>query len=125
MASANFTGTPSGSYYVAVKHRNGLQTWSANPIPVNGSLYDFTTSNTKAFGDNMKEVENGLWAFYSGDLNADDNIDLLDMSLMEVDINLFNFGYLGTDVNGDGNVDLLDVPVMEENINNFIFTSRP
>lgn len=125
LASANFTGTPSGSYYVAVKHRNGLQTWSANPIPVNGSLYDFTTSNTKAFGDNMKEVENGLWAFYSGDLNADDNIDLLDMSLMEVDINLFNFGYLGTDVNGDGNVDLLDVPVMEENINNFIFTSRP
>ncbi|HNB82661.1 MAG TPA: hypothetical protein PLP14_11205, partial [Chitinophagaceae bacterium] len=72
----------SGNYYLAVKHRNGLQTWSSNyitmgPTPVN---YDFTTAANQAFNSNQTEVSPGVFAFYSGDVNADENLDLLDVS---------------------------------------------
>lgn len=115
------------SYYVAIRHRNGLTTWSANPIAFNASdvSYDFSSSNNKAYGDNMVEVEPGLWALYTGDLNYDDNIDLLDNPILETDISEFLFGYLASDLNGDGNVDLLDVPTLESNIYNFVFSSQP
>ncbi len=113
--------------YIVIKHRNGMQTWSANPILFNTTnvTYDFTIAAGQAFGDNQIEVETGIWAIYVGDLNFDENIDLLDETPMEADINNFVFGYYATDINGDGNVDLLDLPVMEVNINNFIFSVHP
>ncbi|MBK7761895.1 MAG: serine hydrolase [Bacteroidetes bacterium] len=124
MAYTNFP--LSGLYYLVIKHRNGIETWSANPIAILANTnYDFTTSINKAFGLNQIEVESGVWAFYSGDLNSDENIDLLDLGFIEVDINLFQFGYFATDLNGDGNVDLLDLPVLEENVNNFVFSNHP
>jgi hypothetical protein len=73
----------------------------------------------------MVEVDPGVWAFYSGEINQDENIDLLDVALMEDDINNFQFGYFATDINGDGNVDLLDLPKPELNVNNFIFSAHP
>ncbi len=116
----------SGFNYIVVKHRNGLQTWSAEPIAISSiTNYDFTTAANKAFGNNMIEVEPGVWAFYSGDLNQDENIDLLDLSPLEIDINNFSFGYFATDINGDGNVDLLDNPLVENNINSFVFSVHP
>jgi len=116
-----------GNYYVAVKHRNGLQTWSSVPVSVGVApiTYDFSNTAGKAYGSNQTEVETGVWALYSGDLNLDENIDLLDLSNLELDINTFIFGYYATDINGDGNVDLLDAPVVEGNINNFIFSFHP
>lgn len=115
------------SYYVAIRHRNGLTTWSANPVAFNASdvSYDFSSTNTQAYGDNLVEVESGVWALYSGDLNYDDNIDLLDNPILESDINGFMYGYLASDLNGDGNVDLLDVPTLESNIYSFVFSSQP
>ncbi len=117
----------SGSYYIAMKHRNGLQTWSATPVTVGTSpiTYDFTTASNKAYGNNMIEMEPGKWAIFSGDLNADENIDLVDYSVIETDINLFSGGYFATDLNGDGNVDLLDATLAEGNVNAFIFSSHP
>jgi hypothetical protein len=116
-----------GNYYIAIKHRNAIQTWSASPISFAASQinYDFTTDANKAYGNNMKELEPGVWAFYSGDINQDENIDLIDLSLLEGDINSFAYGYLATDINGDGNVDLLDLTSLETNINNFIFSNHP
>src|SRR5204862_213836 len=40
---ATFPSTATGSYYIVVKHRNSIATWSASPqtITSNG-LYDFT-----------------------------------------------------------------------------------
>jgi hypothetical protein len=89
------------------------------------TYYDFTTSANKAYGANQSEVENGVWALFSGDINQDENIDLLDLNNIEIDINNFLFGYLATDINGDGNVDLLDIPIVEGNINDFIFSLKP
>jgi len=126
-AVCNFPWNFIGSYYLSVKHRNTVETWSSYPIFRGNcpSIYDFTTSDTKAFGNNMTEVENGVWAFYAGDITQDENIDLIDITGVENDINTFQFGYFATDINGDGNVDLLDSPVLEENVNNFIYSVHP
>jgi hypothetical protein len=116
-----------GSYYVVINHRNSIQTWSASPVAI-GALpvsYDFATAANKAYGDNMKEVENGIWAFFGGEINQDENVDLLDLGILEADINDFQFGYISSDVNGDGNVDLLDSPMVEQNINDFIYSNHP
>lgn len=120
-------GAITGNYYIAISSRNSLLTWSSEPVNiVNGTnFYDFTTESTAAYGNNLKEVEPGIWAFYSGDLNADENLDLLDIGAVETDINNFQFGNFPTDVNGDGNVDLLDTPALEANIGNFIFSNHP
>ncbi len=126
--TVTFSGTAAigQSYYIVLKHRNAIQTWSANPVLLNeNTTYDFTTAANKAYGDNQVEVSPNVWAFYSGDLNADENIDLLDASTVETDINAFAFGYFATDINGDGNVDLLDAPIVETNINGFVFSSHP
>ncbi|MBK7761869.1 MAG: hypothetical protein IPI46_00665 [Bacteroidetes bacterium] len=116
-----------GSYYIVIKHRNGMQTWSSNPVAV-GAIpvtYDFTISASQAYGSNQIEVEPGIWAFYSGDINQDENADLLDASLLEASIANFDFGYFATDINGDGNVDLLDSPMLEANVNGFIYSVHP
>jgi hypothetical protein len=117
----------SGHYYIAVKHRNALQTWSADslllgPTPAN---YDFTTDITKAYGNSMIQVENGIWAFFSGDVNLDENIDLADLGSVDMDIFNFAYGYEASDLNGDGNVDLLDTNPLEDNIPNYIFSIHP
>jgi hypothetical protein len=124
-AFVNFGTT--GLYYLVIKHRNGLETWSAAPVSVTvaSSTYDFSTAANKAYGDNQSEVESGVWAIFSGDIVADENIDLLDLGLLENDISNFAFGNFATDINGDGNVDLLDNPVIEGNINDFVFAIKP
>lgn len=117
----------SGNYYIAVKHRNAIQTWSANPVALGPTptTYDFSTSDAQAYGNNQIEVSTGIWAFFSGDVVIDENMDLLDISTIETDISAFGSGYLSTDINGDGNVDLLDSPPVETNISNFIFSNHP
>jgi hypothetical protein len=114
-------------YYVAIRHRNGLLTWSANPIAFDSTtvVYDFSSSSSKAYGDNMLEVEPGVWAMYSADLNQDQNVDLLDMPILEADIAEYMFGYAATDLNGDGNTDLLDVIYMDYGIANYLFSMYP
>ncbi len=117
---------PSGNHYLVIKHRNTVESWSKEPIAITPiTTYDFTTAANKAYGDNQIEVESGIWAFYSGDLNADENIDLLDLSIVQNDITNFEFGYIATDLNGDGNVDLLDAPIVEGNVNDFVFSYHP
>lgn len=126
-ASCNFPWTYIGSYYLSIRHRNSIETWTSFPVTRGQCplLYDFTDAASKAFGNNMLEIEPGHWAFYTGDISQDENIDLLDASYLEASINNFEFGYVTTDLNGDGNVDLLDSPVLESNINGFIFSAHP
>ena len=116
-----------GSYYLVIKHRNALQTWSANPIPISFStpLYDFTNAASKAFGDNMVQVETGVWALYSGDLNQDTNVDNADFSVWESDANISAYGDYATDLNGDGNVDNADFSVWEANANSSRYAMMP
>ena len=125
--SASFATAPAGSYYIAVKGRNMIQTWSATAQTVGTTplSYDFSTSASQAYGDNMKEIESGVFAMYSGDLNSDDNVDNVDFTTWEVDASEFAFGDYATDMNGDGNVDNVDFLIWETNASNFIFAIYP
>ena len=117
-----------GNYFVAVKNRSAVETWStaAMAFTAGGTTsYDFTTADNKAYADNMTEVEPGVWAMYSGDINQDGNVDGADYSLWETDYNDFASGYYPTDLNGDGNVDGADYSIWEANYNNFISTQHP
>ena len=111
-----FTKASSGSYYIIVKHRNHLETWSGLPqtfvsgVPLS---YDFTTDSTKAFGMNMKKV-GSVWVLIVGDANQDGSIDAIDVTDLLIP-QFGNIGYLSCDFNGDGSVDADDVPYMIEN----------
>ncbi|MBK7763954.1 MAG: SBBP repeat-containing protein [Bacteroidetes bacterium] len=118
---------PVGSYYIAIKHRNTVETWSTNPVFINTVpvLYNFTLSSNNAYGANMNEVEPNVWACYTGNVNTDENIDLLDVGLIENDLINYYWGYYSTDLNGDGNIDLLDMSIIDGNVQQFIFSAHP
>ena len=125
-AACTFSTAQSGSFYIAVKHRNALETWSANPVLIGASSsYNFSASANKAYGDNMIEVESGVWAFYSGDINQDGFIEGSDFPLLFNSNDNFEEGYLITDLNGDGFVEGSDYPILFNNSDNFIESMHP
>jgi hypothetical protein len=105
------------SYYIAVRHRNSIETWSANPVTISAiTNYDFTTFASQAYGGNQIEVEPVVWAMYSGDINQDGAIDGFDYTLLDPDIIAGASGYLTTDLSGDGIVDAYDYILLDPNI---------
>jgi len=115
ISSVVFSKAPNGNYYIIVKHRNHLETWSGLPLIFNTSIpvnYDFTTDSTKAYGFNMKKIGNA-WVLIVGDENQDGSIDAVDVS--DLIIQYGNIGYLSCDFNGDASVDAADVPYMIAN----------
>ena len=115
------------SYYIAVFHRNAVQTWSDLPVTFSGvTNYDFTTAATQAHGSNMIQVAPGVFALYSGDIAPQDEVvDITDQGYVGNDIQNFAFGYVATDVSGDGVVDITDQAIVDNNINNFVGSIHP
>ena len=125
ITTCNFSGV-NGNYFIVVKHRNSIETWSANPVLiVANTAYDFTTSANKSFGSNQIEVEPNIWAIYSGDIDQNSSIDNSDFSLWEADANNFATGYISSDLNGDGSVDNSDFSTWETNANAFVSVVKP
>jgi hypothetical protein len=126
-ATATFGTAPSGSFYIAVKHRNTLETWSSAPQTVGSTplTYDFTTAVNKAYGDNMIELESGVYGFYSGDINQDGFIEAFDYPQLFNDSDNLLEGYQTTDLNGDGFVEAFDYPILFNNSDNLIETLHP
>ena len=114
------------SFYIVVKHRNSIETWSA--LPVNNTYgliqYDFTQQITSAFGQNLKQVGSGFGLF-SGDINQDGIVDALDYILLDNQAAINAKGYLPEDLNGDGSVDIFDMLLLENNANEFIGVKKP
>jgi hypothetical protein len=108
-------------FYLVVKHRNGLETWSASPQTFSsGALtYNFTAAANRAFGSNMI-LKSTKWCIYSGDVNHDGSVDLTDLIAVDNDNANFVTGYVNTDVNGDGSVDLSDLIIVDNNNAAFI-----
>ena len=126
--SVGFPSVVSGSYSIAIRHRNTIQTWSATPVTVGSSPvnYDFSTAANMAYGDNQAMIETGVWAMYTGDLNQDNYIDGNDFPQFNLDNNNSLSGeYAGTDMNGDGFVDGNDFPVFDINSSNSIVSLFP
>lgn len=125
--NCQFSGSVIGqSYYIVVRHRNHLETWSDSAVLLSqNSTYDFSTMAGKAYGNNQVELEPNIFAFYCGDINQDGVIDGLDYNDWETDNNNFSAGYLATDLNGDGIADGLDFIYWEQNNNGFVGVMMP
>ncbi|MBX7043276.1 MAG: hypothetical protein K1X85_10260 [Ignavibacteria bacterium] len=129
-ASLNFANMTTGSYYLQVRHRSALETWSSAGVllTVGGtSFYNFSTSPAQAYGSNLMQADASplRYAFYSGDVNQDGTIDATDVSLIDNDAYNFVCGYVATDVNGDGCVDGSDALIADNNAYNFISVIAP
>jgi len=127
-----FNNAPTGQYYLVTKHRNTIETWSrpSGEILVNnGSTYgyNFTSSASQAFGNNMTQVDVSPSRFgvYSGDVNQDGAVEGSDLS--RIDNDAFNFitGYVATDLTGDNVVDAIDAAICDNNAFNLVVVSRP
>ncbi len=130
-ATGAFNSAATGNYYVVVKHRNSIETWSAGTIAFtqNASVaYDFTDVQSRAYDNNLTQVNSSpiRWAVYGGDVNQDGYVDPLDLSL--VDQGSFNYlsgRGLAEDVNGDGYVDPLDLSIVDNNSFNYVGVQKP
>ncbi len=71
-----FANVPSGSYYVAIRHRNHLGIVTANTHLLSPSVttIDFTDPATEVYEDDAMSNTNGKMALWAGDLNGDGKI---------------------------------------------------
>lgn len=124
---ANFTNLIDGtSYYLVLKHRNSLETWSSSGNAFSGAVlnYNFTTDSAKAYG--FKMIKKGTkWCIYSGDVNQDGEINSSDLTLIYNDVLNYSSGYLSTDITGDNFVDLHDLTISENNKFKSVSKSTP
>ncbi len=121
-----FPGSIQGqSYYIVIRHRNSLETWSSVPILFNGPVvnYNFSDGLNRAFGNNLKDVSVGNYAIFSGDVNQDGSISLNDLSETENACLLFLTGYLPEDLTGDLITESSDYSLLENNLGRIL--NRP
>ncbi|MEO8209450.1 MAG: DUF1565 domain-containing protein [bacterium] len=120
-----------GIYYIVIKHRNSIETWSkmGGEDFTAGTItnYDFTDSASKAYQNNMKQVDTlpSRFAIYSGDVNQDGVTDITDGSIIDNDYFNFVTGYVVTDLNADGIVDITDAAIQVNNSFSFVAVQRP
>jgi hypothetical protein len=113
----------SGSYYIAIKHRNSIQTWSALPYSFAGAgpfSYDFSTAASQAYGSNQKDMGDGYFAIFTGDVDQDGGISVVDMGLVDNQSAIFGGGYIPEDIDGDGGVSTIDMGLIDNNSAAFV-----
>jgi hypothetical protein len=123
-----FTHASSGTYYIAISHRNSIETWSkpgGEPF-IFGSVmnYDLTSSQSQAFGSNLI-LKGSRYCIYSGDVNQDGTVDISDIGLIDNDVLFVATGYTASDLNGDNIVDLSDMAIADNNAFNFVSKILP
>jgi hypothetical protein len=127
LASFNLPGIYTGNaYYIAIKHRNSLETWTADTVVIaTTTSYNFSDNALKAYGSNLVNLGSGVFGIYSGDINQDGSIDFIDYPDLDIGSINGDLGYLVTDLNGDASVDFLDYPMIDLNSLNGIVLMRP
>ena len=97
-------------YYLVIKHRNALETWSASAqtFANNTMSYDFTSDASKAFGSNLKLVGT-KWCIFGGDINQDGVVNTQDLNSVFLDNVSGTTGYTSSDLNGDYYTDIDDL----------------
>ena len=127
VGTANYYSTSDGTpYYIVVKHRNSIETWSAEPQSFSGGVlsYNFTTAATQAYGNNLK-LKEGKYCIYSGDVNGSGTINVTDINTVYAASNLGLTGYVVTDVNGSNSVNVTDINIVYGNSNLGISVQKP
>ena len=126
----NFSNAISSTnYYLVIRHRNSIETWSNSFVAFSAGLltYDFSTSANKAYGNNQKQVDASPVRFssYSGNLDQDNLINLADVLGVYNAASSFLSGYEVSDMNGDNLTDLSDLIITSNNSNGFVIVIRP
>ena len=83
---------------------------------MNPVTYNFSNAVNKAFGNNLKFLETGVYGIYNGDIDKNNVINTTDLSAVESNSVLFLTGYIPSDVTGNGIVESSDQSVVENNI---------
>ncbi len=124
----NAVGT--NSYFISIKSKNTLETWSAAPVPMTQGSFDFSTDISQAYPD----VNNpnpqmilvaSVWSIYSGDVNQDGQVAGDDINQVEADVTGQAFGYNVSDITGEGPTDGADFNLLEVNVSYGLFVAHP
>lgn len=128
-APFTFASVSTGYYYIQLKHRNSLETWSkaGGEFIGTGSFYNysFISAITQAYGSNQSVSLSGIYSLYSGDVNDDDVIDGSDLLEIENAASLFSSGYVTHDLDGNFFVDATDALIADNNAFNIVSVIRP
>ncbi len=114
------------NFYIVVKHRNSIETWSSNKQSFGMDVlnYDFSSDSTQAYGNNL--VLKGVkWCIYSGDVNQNGAVDSTDLFLISIDAINYASGYLPSDITGDNFVDLNDLIIVDNNVYKKVVSRTP
>lgn len=125
-----FENASEGNYYIVIKHRNSVETWSAVPYSFNGLTpvyFDMRNSSGSAYGDNLIQVNSfpDRFAIFSGDVNRDGIVDGSDLSEVENDVSISLTGHVQTDLTGDELVDAGDLSIVENNATQSVSAVTP
>lgn len=129
-ANSPFTKAVSGTYYIVVKHRNSIETWSkaGGEVFNRGNIftYSFIFFQSQAYNNNLAQIDpNPFFGMYGGDVNQDYSIDLSDLAAIDNAVYNFASGYIVTDLNGDNIADLSDYSIADNNAYNFVSRQAP
>ncbi len=111
--------------YIVIETRNHLTIMSPQPVAVNNGMltYDFTVADSyKGGGRGQKQLSNGKWSMFSGDINNDLDINGADRVLWAAANGSFG-AYLQEDLNLDGDVNGNDKIYWD--LNNGVFSTVP
>jgi hypothetical protein len=125
-ASVLIPATHSGSYYITVKHRNGIATVSSYPVNFNTGTINYSFNNAdQAYGGNLRQISDSYWLIFGGDVNQDGIVDSGDMIPVDNSASGFGTGYIPEDANGDGLVDSGDMILIDNNASGFVSAITP
>ncbi|MBV6478954.1 MAG: hypothetical protein HGGPFJEG_01714 [Ignavibacteria bacterium] len=114
------------AYYIVVKHRNSIETWSAVTMSFIDSLmsYNFTVSDTTAYGNNLVQ-EGSRFCIFSGDVNFDGSVDAEDAGRIGNSAIQYQTGYKIEDLSGDLIIDAADNMIVDNNVRKYIIVVSP
>lgn len=112
--NVKFSAVPNGDYDVVVRHRNHLGIKSATNITVTKggvATYDFTTSAAQAQGADVPEVATGVFGAWSGDSNADGQVNSVDLEFHWRPQNgtPYDYNTKNSDFNFDASINSIDL----------------
>ncbi|MBK8983113.1 MAG: exo-alpha-sialidase [Ignavibacteria bacterium] len=130
VAGSPFTRALSGTYYIVLKHRNSLETWSKdggeNYSRGSSLNFNFVLPIGQAYNNNQALIDpNPYYGMYGGDMDKDHSIDISDVSQIENAAANFLTGYVIEDLTGDDFVDINDQAIADNNASNFVTRQAP
>ena len=125
LAITTLPASITGSYYIVIKHRNSIETWSTVPVSFAGGTvsYDFSSASSQAYGNNLK-LMGTVYVIFGGDASQDGAVDGTDMALIDNASTAVLVGYNPEDVNGDGIVDGSDMAMVDNNSTAIVTSSK-